>query len=366
MKKVTALLFAVLSILFFSSGVYGQDITVSAGSAVLIEADTGKILYGKNEDEFRAMASTTKIMSALLCLESGGLDEEFVVDSEAIKVEGSSMGLVEGDIVTKRALCCGMLLPSGNDSANAAAVAVAGSIPDFVDMMNERADEMGLEKTHFVTPSGLDGEGHGSTAYEMALLAAEALKNPDFLGICSQECINLSFGNPPYNRSLYNTNKLLSDESCIGVKTGFTDEAGRCLVSAFEKDGVRLICVTLNAPDDWNDHRKLYDYGFSVVSAKTVGAKRIVVPVVGGNDDEVVLVSDECSVPVFDGAENYETKVIVPPFLYAPVTDTSSCGRIEYYVDGVLIDSSELRPSCNVDIYTEEITFFSRIMSFFG
>ena len=206
---------------------------ISAKAAVLIDAQTGQIIYAQNETEKRPMASTTKIMTVLLTLESGDLDTEFTVDADAIRVEGSSMGLQEGDTVTKRALCVGMLLPSGNDAANAAAVAVAGDIPSFLEMMNARAKEIGMTRSWFASPSGLDADGHGASAYDMALLAREALKNPAFAAICSQPEMTVSFGNPPYARTLTNTNKLLTmDESIIGVKTGFTDAAGRCLVSA--------------------------------------------------------------------------------------------------------------------------------------
>ncbi|MCX7658505.1 MAG: D-alanyl-D-alanine carboxypeptidase, partial [Oscillospiraceae bacterium] len=245
MRRIIVFFAVILLFLHFSSSqvfAQGFDVSVSAASAVLIEAQTGKVLYAKNENEKRPMASTTKIMTALICLESGNLDEQFVVDSSAIKVEGSSMGLVEGDIVTKRSLCIGMLLPSGNDAANAAAIKIAGSFEKFAEMMNERAVKIGMLNTHFVTPSGLDADGHYSTAYDMALLAREALKNPDFKAICSQKNIKLSYGNPPYDRWLKNTNKLLTYyNGCIGVKTGFTDAAGRCLVSATERNGVCLI-----------------------------------------------------------------------------------------------------------------------------
>ncbi len=132
--------------------------------------------------------------------------------------------------------------------------------------MNERAQQIGMEQTNFVTPSGLDAQDHYSTAYDMALLAREAIRNEDFLSICSQTKITTEYGNPPYKRTLTNHNRLLSlYEGAIGVKTGFTKKAGRCLVSAAQRDGVTLICVTLNAPDDWNDHSALFDYGFSQV-----------------------------------------------------------------------------------------------------
>ena len=146
------------------------------------------------------------------------------------------MGLVEGDQVTLRILAYGMLLPSGNDAANTAAVRIGGTTEAFVEMMNQRAADLGLKNTHFVTPSGLDAEGHHSTARDMAFLARAALKNPDFLAICSSKNAQLEFGNPPFKRWLKNSNKMLQNyEGAIGVKTGFTDEAGRCLVSAAQR-----------------------------------------------------------------------------------------------------------------------------------
>lgn len=303
---------------------------VSAKAAAVISADTGQLVCGKNEGEKLPMASTTKIMTTLLTIESGDLDTPFVVDSDAIKVEGSSMGLQEGDTVTKYALCCGMLLPSGNDAANAAAVRIAGSIPDFAQLMNDRARDMGLSKTWFVTPSGLEGEGHGSSAYDMARLAAFALKEPVFREICSSETICTQFGNPPYKRYLKNTNKLLAmDEGVYGVKTGFTDEAGRCLVSACERDGKRLICVTLNAPDDWNDHLALYDYAFPETESIVPEIPEDITAPLAGSDREMLVLSAD-DVPAITVAENaqlhYEVKL--PPFVYAPVRKGDLIGSI--------------------------------------
>lgn len=303
---------------------------VSAKAAAVISADTGQLVCGKNEGEKLPMASTTKIMTTLLTIESGDLDTPFVVDSDAIKVEGSSMGLQEGDTVTKYALCCGMLLPSGNDAANAAAVRIAGSIPDFAQLMNDRARDMGLSKTWFVTPSGLEGEGHGSSAYDMARLAAFALKEPVFREICSSETICTQFGNPPYKRYLKNTNKLLAmDEGVYGVKTGFTDEAGRCLVSACERDGKRLICVTLNAPDDWNDHLALYDYAFPETESIVPEIPEDITAPLAGSDREMLALSAE-DIPAITVAENaqlhYEVKL--PPFVYAPVRMGDLIGSI--------------------------------------
>ena len=348
---------------------------ISARAAVLIDAQTGQIICSKNETSKLPMASTTKIMTTLLMLESGNLDEEFVVDSNAIKVEGSSMGLTEGDIVTKRSLCYGMLLPSGNDAANSTAIKLAGSIDSFADMMNERARKIGMNNTNFVTPSGLHDKNHYSTAYDMALLTREALKNDDFREICSSKTAKLSYGNPPYDRWLTNSNKLLSMyPDCIGVKTGFTDEAGRCLVSAVKRNGITLICVTLNASDDWNDHIEMYDYGFSSVTKKELCCKEeISADVVGGTADKVRLQFEDIpACTVLNGKMiNYSYEIIKPAFVYAPVKADDIIGTVNFYYKGEIIESVSLVSSENADaviieqkqsLYEEIIDFLKQYM----
>lgn len=324
-----------------------QPPDISAKAAVLISADTGEVVYAKNCNEKLPMASTTKIMTTLLCLESGGLYDEFVVDSNAIKVEGSSMGLQEGDIVTKYALCCGMLLPSGNDAANAAAVKIAGSIEKFAEMMNDRAHKLGLSKTYFVTPSGLEGEGHGSSAYDMAILAREALKNELFRDICSKESIKLEFGDPPYTRWLKNTNKLLGMyDGVYGVKTGFTDEAGRCLVSACKRDSKDLICVTLNDRNDWNDHMAIYDYGFDTVRELDVTLPTdITVDTVGGNTEKLHLVTKDSSFRICTVAGNendIQFTLLSAPFIYAPVKYGEEAAKLRISFMGREVDTIPL------------------------
>lgn len=320
--------------------------SVSARAFIVMEAASRSVIYEGNSRTELPMASTTKIMSALLCLESGDLDTQFTVDSDAIHVEGSSMGLVEGDIVTKRALCYGMLLPSGNDAAGAAAVRIAGSYAAFADRMNARAAEIGMTQTHFVTPSGLHDEQHYSTAYDMALLTAAALRNEEFREICSQSSAKVCFGNPPYDRWLENSNKLLTScEGVIGVKTGFTDEAGRCLVSACERNGVTLICITLNDKDDWNDHARLYDAAFSCVTAQTAPLPRsITLPVAGGTAETVPVCAQE---EVTYGAVGTEMPVCrweveAAPLLYAPVEKGSIAAELVYYCNGFEISRQPL------------------------
>lgn len=339
-----------------SNEVCADVLGVSAQSAVVMEAKTGKVLYEKNGYEKRPMASTTKIMTTLLLLESGDLDSQFTVDPEAIKVEGSSMGLIEGDIVTKRALCIGMLLPSGNDAANVTAKLLGGTTENFATMMNERAKLIGMENTRFVTPSGLHDDNHYSTAYDMALLACEALKNENFRDICGKKTIKLQYGNPPYDRWLKNTNKMLECyPGCIGVKTGFTDEAGRCLVSAAEKDGKEIVCVTLKACDDWNDHTKMLNYGFSQLTLKELPlpSETGTIKVVGGYEDKVATaIKDKASASFIAGDEsNVKYRIIKPAFIYAPVISGQVIGEIRYYYND--------REIGKVDILAKENVYYN-------
>ncbi len=350
LKCVTVFICTVMMMCFCCMNVSADDLSeISAKSAIVIDGETGDVLFEKNAYERRPMASTTKIMSVLLVLESGeDLDKQFVVDSEAIKVEGSSMGLQDGDNVTLRDLCCGMLLPSGNDAANAAAVRVAGSIGKFVQLMNKKAEQLELNDTHFVTPSGLDDDTdeHYSTAADMAKLAAEAMKNEDFRAICHLEKIELCYGNPPYDRWLINSNKLLkSCEGIVGVKTGFTDKARRCLVSACDRKNKELICVTLNAPDDWNDHSKLYDYCFDFVSKQKLPLDKssFDVAVVGGVSDSVKCKVGHASAVLLNGrASKVKTKIYLPRFVYAPVKSGDKIGLALFYYNDVEIARTDI------------------------
>lgn len=351
MKRFTAFFTAAAAAVSFIAanifpvGAQPSEPSVSAVSAVLINADTGGTIFEKNADEKRAVASTTKIMTALLTLESGQLDRRFTVDSMAIRVEGTSMGLREGDIVTRRALCYGMLLPSGNDASNAAAVNISGSLSVFAEKMNEKAAQLGMNDSHFVTPSGLDAPEHYSTARDMAKLTRAALKNEDFRAICGLTSATLEFGNPPYSRTLYNSNKLLKQyEGCIGVKTGFTDNARRCLVSAAERDGVTLIAVTLNAPDDWSDHKKLFDYGFSMVNSQEISPESVSVDIVGGTVREVTAAPESSAVVGLTASEAGEirTEYRVPAFVYAEVSAGDCMGYVEIYYKEELLRSIPL------------------------
>ncbi|MBR3446704.1 MAG: D-alanyl-D-alanine carboxypeptidase [Oscillospiraceae bacterium] len=356
MRKLAAVTAAVTVLCMPVLRVSADVPEVSAKAFVLLDAQSGQVVCGDHAEEKRPMASTTKIMTVLLTLESGELDRPFTVDSEAIRTEGSSMGLQEGDTVTKRALCAGMLLPSGNDAANAAAVAVAGEQSAFLDMMNRRAAELGMTHTCFASPSGLDAEGHGASAHDMALLARAALRNDDFAEICKKQQMRVCFGNPPYLRTLTNTNKLLAmDDTVIGVKTGFTDAAGRCLVSAAERDGRRLICVTLFDRNDWADHEALYDYGFASAQPYPMPLPELpAVPVEGGDADSVqVYLKEPPVLTAWRGVPPaYQMTVLLPPFLTAPVRKGEPVGTL-LVTNGCTV-IAELPLCANVEIIQNE------------
>lgn len=305
---------------------------VEAKSAVVMEALTGRMVFAQNQELQLPMASTTKIMTTLLTLEQKNLDRPFEVDSVAIRVEGSSMGLQEGDTVTLRTLCYGMMLASGNDAANAAAVKTAGSIEAFVDQMNQRAEQLGMKNTCFETPSGLDASGHQSTAYDLALLMRAALQVPEFCEITSTKTARLEYGNPPYSRSMTNHNKLLWNcEGVVAGKTGFTKEAGRCLVSAAKREGVTLICVTLGCPDDWKVHDRLYDQCFELMQPVEVAeSEQWLVPVAGGTEPAKVVFSKDLVLPLTkEEAQTLEEKVLLPRFVYAPVKRGQILGELQ-------------------------------------
>lgn len=349
------------------------EVEVSAQSAVLMTADTGTVLYEKDAFSQRPMASTTKIMTALLTLEEGERlgDPVIQITEEMVAVEGSSMGLQAGDEISLSNLAAGMLLASGNDAANAAAIYLAGSLEGFVELMNQRAVEIGMEHTHFVTPSGLDGEsadgrGHYSTAYDMALLAREALQNEQFRELCSSASYAVDFVQPVKRVTYTNHNKLLSQyEGCVGVKTGYTKQAGRCLVSAAERDGALLIAVTLDAPDDWKDHTVMLDYGFSQVEPFSLDGTAVsgTVPVVGSEQDSVSFSGRQgntISLPLGESA-HVTSQVYLPAFVYAPVKAGDKVGEIRWYWDGKLLGTVSLIANQSAQIQTREPGVWARL-----
>lgn len=314
------------------------DIGVSAQSAVLIDADSGQVLFGKDEQTRLSMASTTKIMTALCAVELADVGTVVTIDRAAVGIEGSSVYLYEGEQLTLEQLLYALLLESANDAAVAIAVAVSGSVEAFAEKMNQKAFELGLVNTHFENPHGLDAEQHYTTAYDLALIARAALAHPTLKKIFATRKITIPLNGTEGVRLLLNHNKMLRYyDGAIGVKTGFTKKSGRCLVSAAERNGLTLIAVTLNAPDDWNDHTCMLDAGFAAferVRLCDTGSFECAVPVTGGNEEYVMVCNAHAAAVTLPRTRKAMCCTVeLPRFLYAAVNADETVGRLIFRCD---------------------------------
>lgn len=340
MKRLVCVILAVLVCLPFNV----SALETSAKAAILINGDTGEVIFEQNADERLPMASTTKIMTALLLCESGDLECEICVTAEMLRVEGSSMGLLAGDRITLRDLLYGLMLASGNDAANVVAFTLGGTINGFAKMMNKRAAELGLKNTNFVTPSGLDSDGHYTTARDLAALARIAMQNEAFYAAVSSKSAVLNFGNPPYRRSLTNHNKLLKTfDGAIGVKTGFTKKSGRCLVSAAKRDGKYVIAVTLKNPNDWADHTNLLEYGLNAIKTTEISPPETeyTIPVIGGKENKLTINIKPITVSSLT-EEEFSCTVNLPQFVYAPIEKGEKIGTAVFKKTDSIISTVEL------------------------
>lgn len=307
-------------------------VSTSAASAILMDADSGRVLYAQNADAKMLIASTTKIMTALVAIREGTLSDTVRVSAAAAGTEGSSMYLREGEELTLETLLYGLMLCSGNDAAVAIAEHIGGSVAGFAKMMNETAKELGMENSSFANPNGLDAEGHYSTARDMAVLACAAMENETLARIVSTRSVTIG------GRTMTNHNKLLSYlDSCIGLKTGYTRAAGRTLVSCAQRNGQRLVAVTLQDGNDWADHQALYEYGFSAYPAHraaTLGGVLEWAAVEESVSDTVPLVAaDSFFWPVGQG-ESLETEIRLDRPLRAPLAAGSRVGEAVFTLDG--------------------------------
>lgn len=335
--RVVSIVLCFIVLLFnlasFSSHAASSPPRVTADSAVLIEAESGRILYEKNAHTPRGMASTTKIMTALVALTlCEDLTQEITVAPAAVGIEGSSIYLQEGETVTLRDLLYALMLQSANDAAAAIAIGLCGSIARFAEEMNDEARRLGLTATHFANPHGLDDPSHQTTAYELAILSAHAMQNEDFRDIVSTKQVTISLRNGTASRHIVNHNRLLrTDDRVIGIKTGYTKACGRCLVTAAVQNDCEIIAVTLDAPNDWQDHLALYSYGFSLLRRyRLVEANelRYAVPITGGTCGTVTAVNRDAlyrSLPI--GEHTCTIRYEGYSFLYAPVVKGQFCGE---------------------------------------
>ncbi|MBM7552414.1 D-alanyl-D-alanine carboxypeptidase family protein [Thalassobacillus pellis] len=311
------------------------SIGVSANNAVLMDMQSGRVLFQKNAHDQELIASTTKIMTALLAVESGRLDEKVKASYNAVHTEGSSIYLKEGEKMTLKDLVYGLMLRSGNDAAMAIAEHLGGSKEGFAFLMNEKAAWLGMNNSHFDNPHGLDSDTHYSTAYDLALLMSYAMRNDNFREVTGAERYLSD------NRDYYwfNKNKLLTKyyEYCTGGKTGFTKAAGRTLVSTAKKGKMELVAVTLNASSDWNDHQRMFEWGFK--------------------NYEQVSIQEEGKVPLeLEGTGNlYFTRDVIMPVtekekealssklkLYPPTADELAGKHIVYLNNEPILETAVL------------------------
>lgn len=341
----------------------GTAYAFSAQSAIVLDAATGAERFAHHADMILPMASTTKIMTALVAIEQGDLDREYIVKPEYTRTEGSSMYLKPGEKLTIRDTLYGLMLMSGNDAALAIAGECGGQ-QAFVAAMNDKAAALGLTHTHFDNPNGLDGQTHHTTARELAQLTAYALQNPDFRQIVSTKRISCA------GRTMVNHNKMLSQyEGAIGVKTGYTKKAGRCLVSAAERQGRTLIVVTLNDPDDWADHAELLNQAFDAyqpVLLHSAGEAVETVMVEGGAIGQTPLYADHDLEVWLTPEEQQDVKSILVGrrFVYAPVVRGEYYGQIVYQLGTLTLGQDSLSYGDSIEQLPPRLSVLERWMQF--
>ena len=349
LRKFTGIVLS-LALIFAVKIPARAELAVSAKAAILMHADSGRVLYEKNADEHMLIASTTKIMTAIVVLEHCELDDLVEVDSRSAGIEGSSMYLKAGESYTVEDLLYGLLLVSGNDAASALALHVADSMEEFAELMNAKAAELGMTESSFKNAHGLDEEGHYSTARDMAKLAAYCMGNEDFARIA--RTVSHTVG----EQTLVNHNRLLREyDGCLGLKTGYTMAAGRTLVTCAERDGARYVCVTLNDPDDWDDHKALYDWAFANYSFAEVipAGLSYEVPLISGAEMTAPAETEGAAYALIQNGESYDMELELPAFAFAPISEGERAGRAVACSDGQEIASVRIVYSEDVEVDRE-------------
>lgn len=341
---------------------------LTARSAVVMDAATGTVIYSRDMDARRYPASTTKIMTLIVALEHGNLDDVVTVSKNAAGMEGSTLWLEPGDKVPLGELLYGMMMASGNDATIAVAEHIAGSVPAFVRLMNEKAEAIGAKDTHFVNPNGLPDEKHYSTAHDLALIAAYGYRLPEFEEIVSTRETTFPWVKDD-TRRLRNENQMLwLYEGGNGVKTGYTDAAGRCLVSGAKEKGLQLVAVVLDSVYMWNDSIALLDYGFDQVQPEEILRKGQVVgsvPVGFFQGELEVKAAKDFSIATLKGGQKvkYDQKIEVLDSLEAPIKEGTKVGRLVLTREGKEVGAVDLLAAQGLE--PEEQGLFSRLMAWF-
>lgn len=363
LKKFITFIMCV-AILF--SAINCRALEISGKSGILIERQTGRVLFEKNADARQGMASTTKIMTAIVALEHGNLQSIATVSSSAANTEGSSLYLKPLEKMTVENLLYGLMLSSGNDASVVLGEHISGSVYAFCELMNKKAKNLGLENTSFENPNGLNSEKHYSTARDMANLTRYALNNDKFREIVSSKNKVIKSQSGENDRYIKNHNKLLWNyEGATGVKTGFTKKDGRCLVSSASRGGIDLICVTLNAPNDWSDHAKMLDYGFKNLKRKKLVSKGAKVKNIEVHNGVIPIIPCEIKedfyLPLKDNDET-EIKYILPTLLEAPVKKGQEIGSAECFLNGEKVGEVKIISSIDVEV-TNKIKVVQRFIN---
>ncbi len=343
-------------------------LSLSAESACMIIADTNQVIFEKNAYEKMPMASTTKIMTAILALENSSPDDLVTVSRNAAGVEGSSIYLEKDDKIRMEDLLYGLMLNSGNDAAVAVSEYISGNPLVFAEGMTALSQKIGAKNTSFKNPNGLDEEGHFTTAYDLSIISSYALENPDFKRIVStkEKSAKINNGDIMY---FSNHNKLLSMyEGAIGIKTGFTKKSGRCLVSAAERNGITLIAVTLNAPDDWNDHMAMFDYGFSNCQLTPIISKDTSIKTLYTEDNQEIscLLEEDITIPTFKNTlPQSEVVTHLPKSISKTILKGEKIGEADILVNGNILKTVDIISDRDVYNNPKKKTFISEFSKIF-
>lgn len=356
LKQPITIVLTILLILQINSNLlYARDekaLTPTAKSAILMDASTGRILYSKNANEELPMASTTKIMTALIALDKSNLDKKVKIKKDYVGVEGSSIYLVEDEEISIRDLLYGLMLRSGNDSATAIAGEIAGSTEGFSELMNKRAKNIGALNSNFKNPHGLHDEDHYTTAYDLAIITREAMKYKEFRDICKSKTWT---ADRDQNKVFNNKNKTLWQyEGGNGGKTGFTKAAGRCLVSTSTRNGIDLISVVINDGNWFSSCYNLMDYGYENYNSFVIYSKDQFIKsleLLNGNKEKINIVTkDELIIPLRkEERKNIKIVTKLPDQLDAPIKEGQSIGYLQVLLEGELIATTELISKSQVD-----------------
>lgn len=342
MKKIIALA-VLIGMIFIQMNAFAM--ADSAECACVINAMTGDVVFSKNLNKQHAMASTTKIMTAIVAIERCNMDEIVVVSANAANQEGSSAYISEGNQIYMKDMLYGLMLNSGNDAAVAIAEHISGSVEAFAELMNEKALELGLRDTHFVNPNGLDDPEHYTSVYDLALIARYAMTMPQFREIVLTQTAQAKALNSDEILYFSNHNKMLSlYEGATGIKTGFTKATGRCLVSSARRDDMEFIAVTLNAPDDWNDHMQMLDYAFSEHYPKNVVKKGMVVKVAKIDGEKYSMIAaNDFTIPLKERQKSQIDIIYhVANDLISPINSGEKVGYIEIKYDGLCVGTVDI------------------------